>query len=309
VSRWRDIRSREAAEAALPLLRNETAVRLRERLTDEGYRRVAELLEGRPDVGLWVDDQGEDLELLRWFPGLRRLQARSLRLRSIEGVVATPSLDVVELGDTLRPVSLAPIAVLRRLSALYVNGTWRHPEVISGLTGLETLAIGTIDLELLLPLTGLRRFTSGLGSIHHWERLPEVGRLERLELYRLRRITEVAPVAELPALRHLSLASISAIKSIPSLGRCLELRRVDLDSMKGITDLQGIADAPKLRYLLLVAMPQLRPESLRPFMGHPSLKAGQFGLASLRRNAEAREVIGLPSLTDAYPWQSDDLSD
>ena len=107
---------------------------------------------------------------------------------------------------------------------------------------------------------GLRRFTSGLGTNHHWERLPEIGRLERLELYRLRRIADAEPIAELPALRHLSLASISAITTIPSLGRCLELRRVDLDTMKGITDLRGIADAPKLRYLLLVAMPQLRPK-------------------------------------------------
>jgi hypothetical protein len=308
VSRWRDIRSRDAVEATLPLLPGDTSVRLRERLTDEGYRRVAELLEGRPDVALWVDDLGEDLAFLRSFPDLRRLVARSLRLRSIEGITATPRLEVLELGDTLRPVSLAPIAGLARLSALHVNGTWRHPEVISGLTGLETLAIGTIDLELLLPLTGLRRFTSGLGTIHHWERLLEVGRLERLELYRLRRIADAEPIAELPALRHLSLASISAITTIPSLGRCLELRRVDLDTMKGITDLRGIADAPKLRYLLLVAMPQLRPEALRPFVGHPSLKAGLFGFGSLRRNAEARELIGLPP-GDGHLWYTDDLSD
>jgi hypothetical protein len=309
VNRWREIRSAVGDEAATPLAPDEEAVRLQTELTDDGYRRVAALLDGRPDVTLWVDDRGEDLSLLRWFPDLRQLQALSLRLRSIEGVRATPSLEVLTLGDTLKTVSLAPVASLGGLRGLYVNGTWRHPEVISELTALETLGIGTIDLELLLPLTRLRSFTSGLGTIHHWERLPEVGRLERLELYRLRKIGDASPIAELTALRHLSLASISAITTIPSLARCDELRRVDLEAMKGITDLRGIADARRLRYLLLVDMPQLRPEALRPFVGHPSLRAGVFGLGSLRRNDAARDLVALPPIVGENPWYSDDLSD
>ena len=122
VSRWRDIRSRDAAEARLPLLRDETSVRLRERLTDEGYRRVAELLEGRPDVALWVDDLGEDLAFLRWFPDLRRLLARSLGLRGRSRASRRPrGSKSWSSGDTLRPLSLAPIAGLARLSALCMS--------------------------------------------------------------------------------------------------------------------------------------------------------------------------------------------
>jgi len=38
------------------------------------------------------------------------------------------------LGDTLKPVSLRPIAALTNLQDLSIRGTWKHPETISGLT-------------------------------------------------------------------------------------------------------------------------------------------------------------------------------
>ena len=79
-------------------------------VTDDVHQRIAELLVARPDVRLDIL-AGEDLEMLRWYPGLRALGAHSLRLRSIEGITHVAStLERLSLGDTLRPVSLRPIA-------------------------------------------------------------------------------------------------------------------------------------------------------------------------------------------------------
>ena len=328
MNRWREILTEDAAEARLPLDPADEAVRVRTRLTDDGWRAVAALLAGRPKVALWFDDHGEDLEPLRWFTDVRRLHATSLRLASLEAVASHPALERLILGDTLKPVSLRPIAALTNLQDLSIRGTWKHPETISGLTRLEALGIGGVDIELLLPLTGLRQLLTGLGTLRTFSRLPEVGRLELIDLYRIRGLADVDVLADIPTLRHLSLQSMSAITRLPSFAGSPALRRVDLEAMKGITDLSGLAEAPALRYLLLVEMPQLDPQALQPFVGHPSLVAGIWGLGSERKNIAAQDLLPLPpepyrydvlrpdrardvsrTPEERHPWYTDDLSD
>ena len=62
------------------------------------------------------------------------------------------------------------------------------------------------------------------------------------------------------------------VKSLPSLARLVRLDNVELDTMKGLTDLSPIAAAPALRRLSVIAMPQLKAESFRCFIGHSRLE-------------------------------------
>ncbi len=271
------------------------------------WRRIGELLAPVTDVELSIQ-HGEDLEMLRWIPGLRRLHAGSLRLRSLDGIGhVLPSIEWLVLGDTLRPVSMAPLAAAPRLERLGVGGSWRHPETIATLTTLRRLGIGTVDVESLLPLTSLERFTSGLETVHRLDRLPEVGRLEVIELYRLRGPHDLAPLADIPTLQTLLLESTRAIDRLPSFAESPSLHWVALDTMRGITDLRPIAAAPNLEVLLLVAMPQLSIDDLRPLVGHPSLRAAIFGLGSFRKNAEAATLLPLPPANgEPAPWDDPD---
>jgi hypothetical protein len=201
-------------------------------------------------------------------------------------------------------VSLGPLRGLAGLRRLGVTGTWRDPDTLSSLTTLERLWIGTVDVERLLPLERLERFESGLGTIRHLERLPEVGRLELVELYRLRGQHDLAPLSEIATLRYLVLASTRSITRLPSFGASPALRWVALDEMRGITDLRPIADAPNLEVLLLIGMGQLQPDDLRPLVGHPTLRAGIWGLGSQRKNLLAQDLLPLPpSGAESMPWE------
>jgi hypothetical protein len=286
-----------------PLRDDETWVRVWTELADDAWQTIAAWFVDRPALRLSVE-RGADLEMLRWFPALRRLGANSLRLRSLDGLRhVSGTLERLSVGDTISRASLRPVGTLRTLQTLDVNGTWADIDTIGRLTGLRELGIGSIDLGLLQPLRHLERFTSGLGTIRSLELLPEIGRLELIELYRLRGPHDLTPLARVPQLRWLILESTSSVTSLPSFGRSQELRWVALDSMKGIRDLQAVADAPALEVLLLIAMPQLGPENLRPFVGHPTLRAGIWGFGSKRKNAEAQTVLPLPpSGTDPLPW-------
>ncbi len=74
--------------------------------------------------------------------------------------------------------------------------------------------------------------------------------------------------------------------------------------MRGVTDLQPVADAPNLEVLLLVGMNQLDAGSLRPFIGHPALRAGIWGFGSKRRNEAAQSLLPLSPAPGASmtPW-------
>ncbi len=299
--RWRAINSAKGAELQ-PLEPDEGALRLMRRLDEGGYRALAALMDGRPEVELWVDDQGPDAEFLAYFPGLRSLSLRSLRITSLDGVRhVAPTLEALHVGDFLKRLSLRPLAGLTGLTSLSLTGGFRDLEVLSELTSLESLAIGAVDLRLLLPLTRLGDFTSGLGRIANFDLLPDVGRLEAIELYRVRELRDVSALGSIPSLRRLSLESMSAIERLPSFAHSPELKRVHLDTMKGITDLAPIAAAPNLEELLLIEMCQLTAEHLRPLVGHPTLRRGVWGFCSVRKNREAYDLLPLGDPPYGHP--------
>lgn len=291
------------AEELAPLRDDETWVRVWTELAEDAWQLVATWFADRPSMHLSIE-RGEDLEMLRWFPNLRRLSARSLRLRSLDGMRhVAGSLERLGIGDTIPRVSLRPLADLRLLERLAVDGTWRDVDTIGRLTGLRRLGIGSIDLALLRPLERLERFESGLGTVRSLELLPEIGRLELIELYRLRGHHDLAPIARLPHLRWLILRSTSSVTALPSFRDSRALRWVTLDTMRGISDLRPVADAPNLEVLLLIGMRQLQPDDLRPLVGHPSLRAGVWGLGSTRRNQAAQALVPLPpGPMEPPPW-------
>jgi hypothetical protein len=64
--------------------------------------------------------------------------------------------------------------------------------------------------------------------------------------------------------------------------------------MKGLTHLSPFAEAPNLEILSLIDMRHLQPEALRPFVGHPTLRAGIWDLGSRRKDFAAQDLLPLP---------------
>jgi hypothetical protein len=296
VGRYRKIEWATSEELA-PLRDDETWVRVWTELPDQAWQSVSEWFGDRPELRLSVE-RGADLEMLRFFPGLRLLDAKSLTLRTLDGLRhVAGTLERLSIGDTVARVSLRPLEQLRGLQALDVNGPWSDLDSIGRLTGLRELGAGSIDLELLRPLERLERLHGGLGTVTSLELLPEIGRLELIELFRLRGPHDLSSLARMPHLRWLVLESTTSITALPSFRERPSLRWVQLDRMKGIRDLRPIADAPCLEVLVLLELAQLGPEDLRPFVGHPTLRIVHYGFGSTRKNDAARAV--LPATGDA----------
>ena len=318
------------AEQLQPLGASDTRVQFSKALSDAEYRAVGQLLANRPDVALRVfggyDGSIRDLEFLRWFPGLRRFQADALwgSLRSIDGLRhLPPDLDELGLGATKARLDLSILARFRSLRTLYLEGPVRDPSVLADLTTLEDLTLRSVtlpDLSLLVPMTGLRSLDVKLGGTNNLELLPRIGRLEYVELWLVRGLSDVRTVAQIETLRHLFLQALRQVSMLPSFASSLALRRVDLETMKGLTNLGPLAEAPGLEILNLVDFRHAQPSILRPFIDHPTLRAGIWGFGSNRKNFAAQDLVpvppepwgyadarrGKPSVPEPLPWDRPD---
>jgi hypothetical protein len=223
VQRYRLIQWASQEELA-PLRDEETWVRVGTEMPVQAWQTVAAWFADRTDLRLSIE-RGADLEMLRFFARVHRLDASSLRLRTLEGLRhVAGTLEQLSVGDTLTRVSLRPLEQLQGLRTLGVNGTWSDIDTVSRLTGLCDLGIGSIDLELLRPLAHLERLHSGLGTISSLELLPEIGRLALVDLRRLRGPHALGPLAQMPHLRWLVMASTGSVTALPSFRECPSLR-------------------------------------------------------------------------------------
>jgi hypothetical protein len=290
-------------EDLAPLVPEHTAVQISSRLTDDDFRQLAEFMAGYPDVRLRVyggyDGSIKDLDFLRFFPKLRRF--------SVDAIYELPSLDGIallsdELEDLLigwtrsKRFSLHNLAKFRRLRTLYLEGQQKDFAAIGELDALEDLTLRSItlpDLSALLPLGRLTSLDIKLGGTHDLALLPRIGRLAYVELWRIRGVEDVSALAEIETLERFFLQTLKRVTALPSFARSPNLRTVALETMRGITDLTPIADAPKLELLRLIEMCQLEPEALRPFVGHPTLRDGTWGLCSDRKNIAAWDLLPL----------------
>jgi len=288
-------------------------VQFRQRLTDDRFRHLARLLDGRPEIALraYLGSDITDLEFLRFFAGLRSFQVDAIwdGLTSIDGLRhVSATLESLAIGRTRRPLSLAVLGELDRLRSLWVEGQHHDLAVLADLHTVETLTLRSItlpDLGLLTGLDGLRSLALKLGGTNDLVLLPRVGRLEELEIWHVRSLADLTPVGFVTSLKRLFLQAQPQVRALPDLSRMTELSDVTLHTMKGITDLSPLASAPALAKLSLIAMPHLAPESLRPLVGHPTLRRGNWNIGSMRKTYQAHDILRIAPEPYGYAeWQA-----
>jgi internalin A len=293
-------------------------VQFRQRLTADRFRHLSSLLDGRPEIGLraYLGSDITDLEFLGFFAGLRSFQVDGIwqGLTSIDGLRhVRPTLESLGIGRTRRPLSLAVLGQLGALRSLAVEGQHHDLAVLADLHSLETLTLRSITLPDLGLLTGLDRLRSlalKLGGTNDLALLPGVGRLEEFEIWHVRGLADLTPIGSVTSLKRLFLQAQPQVRALPDLSRLTELSDVTLHTMKGITDVSPVASAPTLAKLNLVVMPHLPPESLRPLVGHPTLRRGLWNrehaedvpgprhLAGRSRALRIRGLAGRGALSD-----------
>jgi hypothetical protein len=299
----REVASPLTPEMLAPLDQRCEVVQFKSRLTDSDFETLSAFLSDYPGVTLRVygsyDGTIADLDFLRFFPRLRRFMANALfhSLVDISGLGFLPeNLVYLNLGQTRKRLSLAPLARFRALRRLSLEGQTKDIEVLSELSSLLSLTLRSITLSGLQLLTSLDRLKAldlKLGSTKNLALLPNVGELRYLELWMIRAFDDLQPVAEVTTLETLFLQALRRVTTLPSFERMPHLRHVHLETMKGLSDLSPLRSARNLERLLLVDMPQLQPNDLRVLMGHPSLRAIRIGLGSKKKNEAARTLLGL----------------
>jgi internalin A len=298
------------SRAMLQPLGREEVVQFPHPLTDREYRKVAKLVDGHPNVTLRAyGSKFTDLDFLRFFPEVRQFQADYMyQLESMEGLRHLPAdLDSLVLGETktARQFSLTFLREFRNLRKLYLEKHTKDIDVVGELSNLEELTLRSItlpDLSILLPLANLLSLDLKLGGTRKLSQLPNIGRLRYLELWQIRGLEDIAAVGEVTTLQYLFLQSLRRVERLPDLGRLTKLRRVVLDNMKGLSDLSPLATAPALEQLHVIDMRHINLEQLKCLIGHPTLHEATFGLGNLKRNAEAQELVGVPTVTTPFEF-------
>jgi internalin A len=276
-------------------------VQFSEPLSDSDLKRIAEFLRDYPAVTFRVYGQysgGCDLEFLRYFDFVRNFQVDVFDLKDFSGInYLPPDLEYLGLGQTRVKHSLKFLERFTSLKELFIESHKKNIEIISQLTMLENLTLRSItlpDLSILKPLKQLLFLFLKLGGIKDLRLLPEIGKLRYLEIWRVRGLTDLDVISSIPTLQYLFLQTLKGVTKLPSLQPLSLLRRVHIETMKGLNDLSSVAEAPGLEELLVVDMPHLKPEALRPFVGHPTLKRATVGLGSIKKNDAVQKLLGLP---------------
>jgi internalin A len=234
------------------------------------------LIADRPDVQLYVyGDASTNLDFLRYFGTLRRLQVALYKLEDITGFSHVRYLEELTFGETKRTFSLRFLGALPHLKALFLVGHKKDLPAICDLSELTDLGFSQItlsDLSLILPLTKLRKFKNLLGGTRNFNALGELPELEELFLMRITKLSDLSALRDIKRLKSLRLDWMRNVTALPSFAALPRLENVELDTMKELTDLSPIAAAPALRPLSVGGIPRLTAESFRCFLGHPALK-------------------------------------
>lgn len=299
----REVSSPLIDEDLAPLVPEHTTLQISSRLTDDEFRRVADFMSSYPHIRLRVyggyDGLLSDLDFLRFFPRLRHFAVDAIyEIKSLDGIsLLSEELESLAIGWTRsKRFSLQTLRRFGNLKTLHLEDQQKDIAVLGELTSLEDLTLRSItlpDLTPLLPLDNLGSLDIKLGGTRDVSLLPHIGRLTYVELWRIRGMDDVSALAEVSTLRSFMLQTLKGVTVLPSFRRSTSLRSAVLDTMKGITDLSPLAEAPNLERLSLVSMCQLQPDSLLPFVGHPTLRDGSWGMCSDRKNHAAYDLLPL----------------
>ena len=178
--------------------------------------------------------------------------------------------------------------------------------MLGSFRNLEELSLRSItlpDRSILTSLDELRSLKLKLGGTNDQTLLPRIGKLEHLEIWQVRGLVVLSPIGDLERLRYLFLETLSRVEKLPDFGGTPEPERPHTEGLKGPTSITAIANAPNIRDLML-DVPQLRIDDIACLVDHPTISAASIGLGSVKRNDEAREVMGLPDVSDYKPaWR------
>ena len=300
----RELKTPVTKEQLRPLDPRCRVVQFHEPLTDSDFKRVAEFMQDYPTVTFRVYghySEGCDLEFLRYFGFLRSFQVDVYKLQNFSGVqYLTNDLEYLGLGQTQsKKHSLRFLECFTSLRQLYIEGHTKDIEVVAQLLNLEDLTLRSItlpNLSILKPLVRLLSLNLKLGGTKDLNLLSDMGKLRYLEVWMVKGLSNIEAIADIPTLQYLFLQALKGVTALPTLRGLPLLRRVHLETMKGLNDLRAVADAPMLEELLILDMRHLKPDALRPFMGHPTLKRATVGLGSIKKNEAVKELLGLPDV-------------
>ncbi|MGI5521850.1 hypothetical protein ACQEUX_12980 [Micromonospora sp. CA-259024] len=285
-------------------MRDADVVQFSEPLTEAEYRSVAALLGDNPLVPLRVygfDDDLATLRFLRWFPHVRRFSVAGLwRLTDLAPLdQLSADVEFLDIGETRRPLDLAPVAQFRRLRRLRVVEHRRGlSELLHGNPGLRELSLWRLPVDQVLPvvaLPDLQALALTLGSLTNSEWFTQIPTLRYLALRQVRKLSDLTPVTRLLALQWLWLETLT-VERLPDFGSSTMLTRAEclgLRHLRHPAALQGLAAAPQLRELL-VAAPHLPVDALVPFVDHPTLERAAIVLGSQQRDRDADNLLQLP---------------
>jgi hypothetical protein len=239
-----------------------------------------------------------DLDFLAFFPSVRRLAIQLYWLSNIDGFQAVEDLDELTFGWTdKKSYSLRFLERFVSLRRLYVEGHKKDLEVVASLPSLRELTLRSITLSstaFLLDIPNLQHLDIKLGGTADLRELAALIHLKHLELWRIKGLIDLSFIGHLVSLETLFLQTLNRVVDLPSFRNLQKLRSVVLETMKGLVNLQAVAEAPALESLSLIDMPGIDPKSLRCFVGHPRLRRFHPGLGSIKRNAYAEALVGLP---------------
>jgi hypothetical protein len=182
-------------------------------------------------------------------------------------------------------LDLSPLARLRSLTALSIEGSAKNLEIVGRLTKLEYLSLRSVrleNLETLRPLENLRSLGIGFGGAANLEPIAEIGRIEDLQLARVKGLANAEPIATMPHLRRLSLAALRGLDTLPDLSFATELEVVWLENMKSLNDLSPLGSAPTLREVHAIGMSHLRWPAIASLVDHPKLELLRCELGTRR---------------------------
>lgn len=274
-------------------------------LAAAGYRALAEQLDRTPDMRLRVsgfDRTLAGLEFLKWLPGLRRLSISGLYYATDLSALRHLPEDVeyLDLGETLKPLDLAPTLRFTRLTELRVVSHRRNlPQLLDRNPALRGLSLWRLPVDKVQPTVSLPRLESlalSLGSLHdpHWP--AQHPHLRYLALRGVRGVHDLGVLEHLPSLEWLWLDGLGGVDHVPDLAANRCLLRVDLTGMRGLRApdaLAGVAGAPQLRELL-VSESRLPVDAFRPLAGFRQLERVGVGLGSNRRNQQVDAILSRP---------------
>jgi hypothetical protein len=263
--------------------------------SEETLGAFASLMEGRPDVGLYVYGGVKDLEFLRLFPRLRTLQLAVWDIEDISGFRhLTEAFHTLTFSQTKARFSLRFLGRMGGLRDLFLQGHTKDFDVVPTLTRLRSLGLHGVrltTLETLTPLRGLTTLRLGFGNPVDLSALPRFERLEAFKLMRLAKLPAVDALAEASSLRSIDLDWLTHVTRLPDLSRLTALDVLRLDTLKALGDIAGAAAAPALRRLSVGAAPALTAASFQPFVGHPSLSELHAYLGRTRENEAIRRMF------------------